>query len=65
MLFQLYVLKKKTKYFFLSGGGGGGGSGCFNCGKDGHRSFECPEPRKGGGGGRSGGGERSSELFHI
>jgi hypothetical protein len=33
--------------------------GCFNCGKDGHRSYECTEPKKAGGG-RSGGGERSS-----
>jgi hypothetical protein len=22
---------------------------CFNCGKDGHRSFECSEPKKAGG----------------
>jgi hypothetical protein len=41
--------------------------GCFNCGKDGHKSFECSEPKKGGrpsfgsggrGGGRGGGGGR-------
>ena len=45
-----------------AGGGGGGASGggrdCFNCGKPGHMSRECEEPKKprdsgnGGGGGR-------------
>ena len=48
----------------FSGGGGGGGGGCFNCGKDGHKSFECSEPKKAGG--RSsggGGGERSSKYL--
>ncbi len=53
----------KIKSSFFSGGGGGGG-GCFNCGKDGHKSYECSEPKKAGGG-RSGGGERSSELFFV
>merc|ERR1739838_470902 len=33
-------------------GGGGRGSGCFKCGEDGHKAYECPG---GGGGGRSGG----------
>jgi RNA recognition motif-containing protein len=45
------------------GGGGGGGSGgskdCFNCGKPGHMSRDCEEPKKpresGGGGGGGGG----------
>ncbi|CAJ0957452.1 unnamed protein product, partial [Mesorhabditis belari] len=44
-----------------SGFGGQGGErprGCFNCGEEGHRSNECPQPRKpreGGGGGARGG----------
>lgn len=28
--------------------------GCFNCGKEGHRSYECTEPKKAGGGGGGG-----------
>ncbi|KAK6910790.1 hypothetical protein I203_104823 [Kwoniella mangroviensis CBS 8507] len=36
------------------GGGGGGGRNCYNCGKDGHMSRECPGPRKAGGGGGGG-----------
>ena len=40
-------------------GGRGGGSGCFNCGKEGHMSRECPSGGGGGGRGRSrGGGNR-------
>ena len=27
-------------------GGGGGGRGCFNCGKDGHISRNCQEPKR-------------------
>ena len=67
----LHVMSRlKTVTSFSSGGagGGGGGGGCFNCGKDGHKSFECPEPKKAGGGGRSfgggaggAGGQRSSK----
>ena len=30
---------------------------CFNCGQEGHRSFECTEPKKAGGGGGGGGGK--------
>jgi hypothetical protein len=55
--FKLLIECKKTN--LLSGGG------CFNCGKDGHKSFDCSEPRKGrtssGTGGRSSGVKRS---FH-
>jgi ATP-dependent RNA helicase DDX43 len=42
-------------------GGRGGGSGCFNCGKEGHMSRECPSGGGGGGRGRGrsrGGGNR-------
>lgn len=49
--------------------------GCFNCGKDGHKSYECSEPKKGrpsfgggggrGGGGRGGGGGERSSKFSI
>jgi len=35
--------------------------GCFNCGQDGHKSFECTEPKKAGGGGAGG---RSSSSFN-
>jgi hypothetical protein len=43
---------KKCKEYFLDA--------CFNCGQEGHRSYECSEPKKGGrpsfgGGGRGGG----------
>ena len=39
-----------------AGGGGGatGGKDCFNCGKPGHMSRECEEPKKSGGGGGGG-----------
>ncbi len=36
-------------YFFTRSG-----SGCFSCGQEGHRSFECPSKSGGGGGGRGG-----------
>merc|ERR1712036_109418 len=50
------------------GGGGGRGSGCFKCGEDGHKSYECPQGggRRGGGGGGGGyggGGGRGSGCF--
>jgi hypothetical protein len=32
---------------------------CFNCGQEGHRSYECTEPKKAGGGGGGGGGQSS------
>ena len=44
---------------------------CFNCGQEGHKSFECSEPKKerssfgGRGGGAGGGGERSSKRRSI
>jgi hypothetical protein len=42
--------------------------GCFNCGKDGHKSFECSQPRKGrssfGAGSRGGGFKRSFTGNH-
>jgi hypothetical protein len=49
------VSQNIKRYYFLDA--------CFNCGKDGHKSFECSEPKKAGGG-RSGGGDRSS-MFSI
>jgi hypothetical protein len=52
----------KIKYSFI-GGGGGGGNACFNCGKDGHKSFECSEPKKAGGRPGGGGGGGSSTLL--
>lgn len=60
-LFDILIEKNEISF-----SGGGGGGGCFNCGKDGHKSFECPEPKKAGGG-RSGGagGQRSSQLYFI
>jgi hypothetical protein len=30
---------------------------CFNCGQEGHRSYECTEPKKAGGGGGGGSGK--------
>jgi hypothetical protein len=30
-------------YFGLGGASAGG---CFNCGQNGHKSFECPDPKK-------------------
>ena len=52
------------------GGDSSKGSGCFNCGEQGHRSNECPQPKKPRGGGGGGGacfncgesGHRSSEC---
>ena len=38
--------------------GGGGQNCCFNCGKPGHISRDCSEPKKGGGRGGGGGGGR-------
>jgi len=58
-------------------GGGGGGFGgnrnsgrpntCFNCQKEGHRSFECPESNgsQRNGGGRSGGGGGGGGCFNC
>jgi len=44
------------------GGGKGGGQDCFNCGREGHLSRDCDEPRKGkGGGGKSFGGSRGGD----
>ncbi len=56
------MLENKIANFILDGGG------CFNCGQDGHKSFECSEPKKGrpssGGGARGGGVKRSYENGH-
>jgi hypothetical protein len=46
-------MKNMKNYYFLDA--------CFNCGKDGHKSFECSEPKKAGGRPGGGGGERSSK----
>ena len=42
-------------------GGGGGGGDCYNCGKPGHISRDCTEPRQGGGGG--GGGRAGMQCY--
>jgi hypothetical protein len=47
-------MKKKINKIFVDA--------CFNCGNEGHKSFECPEPKKGrpsfGSGARGGGGAK-------
>jgi hypothetical protein len=51
----IYISSEKNRRYVSDGGAGG----CFNCGQSGHKSFDCPEPRKGRPAANGGGMKRS------